>query len=279
MKIDKTGLYVIGPDDAREILSHNYEHNRSVSIPSIEKIKADMEGGKFVWNGEPIIIHKDGTLLDGQHRLRAIEETGVSVPLTVSIVDGDKDAIYRSIDKGYTRTAAQSLNTTSEAAAIAKVMCCIEFSDVSPISALQGKMHGNRQATHAEIAEYFLDNKEEIEAAAKYGKKAAKRICGSGSAYGIGYFMCKRLHGVVADEFFSELINQASENAYASSAAKSLLKKMENGNRDRKRVLGTVLQGFSAFRNKTKVPECFNRGDRQIEMLVKAYRDEYPKED
>ena len=140
-------------------------------------------------------------------------------------------------------------------------------------------MTAKRNATHAEATDYYLSNTTDIEQAARIGKSVSRVIPASTAAYGIAYYICKRLHGFKADEFFSELKDDASSNAYASSTAKSILKQRTAGNIGKREVLGTVLMGFSAFVSETKVPKCFNKGDKYLEIAVEDYRSFYQKED
>ena len=73
-------------DGSREWLGFN-THNRNLRqrqcSASCTSTRPDMEAGNWQWNGESIKFAEDGTLLDGQHRLAAIAESGVTLPVLV----------------------------------------------------------------------------------------------------------------------------------------------------------------------------------------------------
>ena len=77
-----TEIVEMTPRAAREILDRN-TRNRSMRADYVRKLGAAMERGEWSVNGEPIQIAEDGTLLNGQHRLSAVVESGVSVPMLV----------------------------------------------------------------------------------------------------------------------------------------------------------------------------------------------------
>jgi hypothetical protein len=68
----------IGPDKARGLLAAN-SHNRNLREPRVAQLAAVMARGEWEMNGETIKVADDGTLLDGQHRLQAIVESGVEI--------------------------------------------------------------------------------------------------------------------------------------------------------------------------------------------------------
>ena len=57
--------------------------NRSKKLVNLDKLKNDLLHGKFELTHQGIAIAEDGELLDGQHRLVAISETGIAAWLWV----------------------------------------------------------------------------------------------------------------------------------------------------------------------------------------------------
>lgn len=72
----------VTPDIAEEMLARNTA-NRRVRRAKVDKLARDMESGEFTENGASVCVAADGTLLDGQHRLMAIVQSGVGVWLLV----------------------------------------------------------------------------------------------------------------------------------------------------------------------------------------------------
>lgn len=70
------------PDLAGEILRANAQ-NRRKRQSHIRKLSGAMCRGEFVFNGDPVRICVHGDLLDGQHRLEAVIDSGQSVWMLV----------------------------------------------------------------------------------------------------------------------------------------------------------------------------------------------------
>lgn len=101
----------ITPAMAVDMLKKNNK-NRPISNTYVKKFAKDMREGKWMVNGEAIVFSQDGTLLDGQHRLQAIVESGSAV--TMCVVNGISEDAYKTIDIGRKRTAADAIATFDE---------------------------------------------------------------------------------------------------------------------------------------------------------------------
>lgn len=115
-----TQVVELTPALARVILARN-EKNRSVSMLQVDNYRRDIVNGAWAFNGEPLILAKDGRLNDGQHRCMAVVEA--DTPITVVLVIGVDRATRTTVDQGKTRSPGDYLameghsNTTSLAAA------------------------------------------------------------------------------------------------------------------------------------------------------------------
>lgn len=101
----------ITPELATKYLGHN-TRNRNLRARVVLAYAADMANGDWRWNGEGIKFGTDGTLLDGQHRLAAIVQSGTSVPMLV--VRDLPNETQETIDGGVKRTFADVLNLRGE---------------------------------------------------------------------------------------------------------------------------------------------------------------------
>jgi hypothetical protein len=125
----KFSQLVITPQMAKNMLTRN-KNNRNLSMRTVENYAKDMRAGHWQVNGESIKIGKDGSLLDGQHRLSAVIKSGIPVPL-VLIEDIDNDSFF-TIDTGKKRTAGQIAQLSGEkngnrVAAIARMIRLLEL--------------------------------------------------------------------------------------------------------------------------------------------------------
>lgn len=92
----------IGPTEATRLLEGN-KNNRPISDKIVQQYAAEMRAGGWRETGNPINIDVDGSLLNGQHRLWAIIESGVTLRFHV-IYESDPEA-FATFDTGRMRTA------------------------------------------------------------------------------------------------------------------------------------------------------------------------------
>jgi hypothetical protein len=92
-------------------------NNRVPSKSKIRRFQASMKAGKWMITGETVKFSVSGRLLDGQSRLLAIIQAGVTVPLEVR--GGLPDVAQASMDCGELRRGSHTLEMMGEANVIA----------------------------------------------------------------------------------------------------------------------------------------------------------------
>ena len=98
----------IGPKEAAAYLALNRPGNRKLVKRNITWLITEMENGRFEpMNGDTIRFNTRGELIDGQHRLTAIVQTGQTYQCIV--VRGVADEAFPTIDEGITRTVKDYL--------------------------------------------------------------------------------------------------------------------------------------------------------------------------
>lgn len=102
----------IGPEKA-EYLLETMESNRHISQSHVEKYMEDMRQGRWFVTNQGIGIDRNGRLIDGQHRLWAIIETGI--PQKMLMVRGIDPQAFRALDETRKRTFADDLSIVGEA--------------------------------------------------------------------------------------------------------------------------------------------------------------------
>ena len=104
MKIE---LITITPNLASEYLQLN-NSNRKINKMQLDMIVRSINAGKWRLTHQGVAFYKDGTLADGQHRLQAIVNTGVSLLMPVFHgIERDTDTVL-AIDCGRGRTTTDS---------------------------------------------------------------------------------------------------------------------------------------------------------------------------
>lgn len=81
--------------------------NRPISKRNKDELKQDVSAGRYVFNGESIVISDAGTLNDGQHRCQTVLETGV--PIRTVIVFGPKEETRFTVDSGRSKSVSNYL--------------------------------------------------------------------------------------------------------------------------------------------------------------------------
>ena len=99
----------ITPEMAQELLAISKQAGglNRLKRSHIDELVEEMQGGRFILNGQPIIIAKNGKILDGHHRLTAAYESKCSFT-TILITEADENALS-TIDQGSSRNVAETL--------------------------------------------------------------------------------------------------------------------------------------------------------------------------
>lgn len=84
---------------------------KTVDIAIVERIERDIRNGKWVMGNNSIAFLKDGTLIDGHHRLSAIVKAGV--PVQSIVVYGIEDDGKAHIDENRVRTKSARTGLSS----------------------------------------------------------------------------------------------------------------------------------------------------------------------
>lgn len=106
-----TTVETISPATAAAWLEHN-THNRTLDPRTVAVYARDMAAGRWHFTGEAVKWSTGGVLLDGQHRLAAVVESGV--PVKMVVVRGLVPESQDSMDIGRRRTAGDALGLHGE---------------------------------------------------------------------------------------------------------------------------------------------------------------------
>jgi len=97
----------ITPEVAKALLGNN-KNNRNITKGHLALLKSEILNGNWKYNGQPIIISNTGGLLDGQHRLTAVVETGV--PIDTAVIRGVEEDAFVTMDTGKIRGGSDVLS-------------------------------------------------------------------------------------------------------------------------------------------------------------------------
>lgn len=100
---------VIGPQKARNLIESSAQfRNRTLKKWLVSQMAEDMRSGAFQQHYSPILIDTRGFVIDGNHRLHAIVESGCEIEVT--IVSGVPETAFEHVDLGARRSAGDTLD-------------------------------------------------------------------------------------------------------------------------------------------------------------------------
>lgn len=97
---------VVTPEIAEQYLKLNTGNFRPIDSSRVDRYASDMLNGNWEFAGDPIRF-SETILIDGQHRLRAVVKSGVSLAFVV--IRGMSESSALSIDKGKSRSTTDWL--------------------------------------------------------------------------------------------------------------------------------------------------------------------------
>lgn len=188
---------IITPAVAEQMLKANV-HNRDVRKRHVSMLAAAMQRGEWVENGDSIKFSKDGTLLDGQHRLMAVVESGI--PITAPVVRDLEGNAQLTMDTGAKRKFADALklqgetNTNTLAGALA-ILWHYEA------GSLRNKVTAPSYAQLLQLLEKNPDIRESV----KVGQRLGSILRFSPSTLTVAHWVLLQLDTEDAEFFFARL--------------------------------------------------------------------------
>ena len=96
------------PEKAKQILMTKNPNNRHLRASNLKRLTTAIENGDWRVTNQGIAFDDQGNLIDGQHRLAAILQTGKTVPI---LVGSNMDPrIFDCVDTGAGRTAGDAID-------------------------------------------------------------------------------------------------------------------------------------------------------------------------
>jgi hypothetical protein len=111
----------ITPALAKQILARN-KGNRNPSPHCIRTYADTMLRGKWMLTSQGITLSESGNLLDGQNRLHAVVQSGVTIKTPVFILDGHETAMGVPFDRGKTRSVSEVTGIPARSVQIANFL-------------------------------------------------------------------------------------------------------------------------------------------------------------
>jgi hypothetical protein len=105
-------LEAIDPVEAARLLTTNAGSNRPTRRSKVSQLAETMRNQQWRLTGEALKLDRDGNLIDGQHRLKAVIEADMTI--TFHVFTGLARDVYRHLDTGAIRTYTDVLKIDQE---------------------------------------------------------------------------------------------------------------------------------------------------------------------
>lgn len=195
----------VTPKDAVLWLDTKNAHNRPISESTVERYTQEIKAGRWKYNGSSIVFSKEGFLLDGQHRLKAVVAANKSIETL--IVWGVEDAAFDTIDDGNKRSLADVLAIKKEYKP-ALLSAGVRFLWVYATGQIETRDLRRGQIATKPLLEKTLEKNPGLRQSTKYYSMLKARTGGllipAGMAIGLHYLFAL-VEEKKADEFFNVL--------------------------------------------------------------------------
>ena len=172
----------VTPEMAKRWMEKHNHRNRSIRWNRVKLLSEEMKKGRFVNNGDPIRFDTNRELLDGQHRLAAVVESGITLKNQLVVYNLDPK-VMATIDTGAKRSLSDQLKINGIAnsvavASTARICVCIEHDDLGL----------SYNYPDSEFSDFAHAHDSEIQAAISEARRIYATIGGSVSVYAAGLF-------------------------------------------------------------------------------------------
>ncbi|MEM1149392.1 MAG: hypothetical protein AAF526_01795 [Pseudomonadota bacterium] len=186
------------PALARCLLDRNAE-NRPLSKTNLSRLCSDIRSGRWVLNGQTIIVAEDGRLNDGQHRCHAVLETGKAVPTLFSF--GVQRDSRLTVDMGAQRDVGNFLSMQGVPNASAVATVCNYLIQIASRAEIGG---GGMAPTKPEQLVFWRENRDVEDSVALVPTTTAK--IGGRPVLATAHFLIRRKRGEAADHFIRAFV-------------------------------------------------------------------------
>jgi hypothetical protein len=237
------------PDLARYLLTFNHPQNRTPKPSMIVRYARDMANGYWAFTPESLVFSTTPMLEDGQNRLRAVEESGVSVWIMCDF--GWPVDLIERINRGSARTNADALSvngyrSANIAAAAVVVIQKYLATEGTPLRWTQQLL------TASEALEEYRKDPTGWDEAGQWGSRLYAATAGLGpTTWATAFYLVAGRRGIaVASDFFQQVIDETGEPGSAPRRLKShyIRRKLtDTASGDRREPLENIIRAFNAW--------------------------------
>lgn len=241
----------ISPHLAKEWLQRN-THNRNLRQRVVNGYAADMAAGVWVEDGQSIKFAADGALLDGQHRLAAIVQSGVT--LRILVVSGLPNSTQDTMDTGAKRTLGDALKLRGESNYVTLASALLRIYQWQT-GARRSIGHGGNndiRPTHRQLLQ-LLEAHPEIRRSAEIGVRVRNSLPISSGSTALCHWLFNRIDAGDCAFFFARLADgaglQTDDAIYALRRSAELNAKDKSRSTSEFYTVALVIKAWNAYRD------------------------------
>jgi hypothetical protein len=238
---------MLTPTLAAHLLGDNPD-NRQIRPQKLAQLASDIRSGRWVFNGEPLLISANGLLNDGQHRCTAVIETNLAIE--VLIVFGLDRASRVTVDQGVARAAADyltmgSVGNATLVASVGRLLIAYERSEGKNINS-------TALVTNGEILARFSDDENMVKSATFAGTMHthAKKLAPP-SIIGTCHYLMSRVNAAKTEEYLRQVC--VGENIRKSDPAFAVREGLFRDRLKRVEKMHIIFRGWNAVRQGRKL--------------------------
>lgn len=261
----------ITPEVATKMLANNIK-NRNVSRRSVERLVYTLKSGQWRLNGETVKVSDIGRLIDGQHRLTAVQQSGVTCDMLV--VTGIQEDSVDTIDVGRKRTFSDWLslqgeeNTTILSASLYKLSLYKYY--YSKNQFVKCRRGGLKHQTYGDLERLLKNNSGMKHSCAVANRLEAKKMFDT-SVIATTHYLFSLSDSEKADDFFRRLSTGADlrEGSPILTLRNAAIRwKLDNHKPEVYEVMAHLVRGWNAFITKKTISHLrFNPEENFPEIL------------
>lgn len=205
----------ITPAKARILVKpDNNPKNRQYKPVHAAFLAEQMKTGQWKENGQTIVIDKNDKLVDGQHRLNAIIQADMTIPMLVC--RGVESTVMNTIDTGRSRSAADTfcLNGISNYNAVSAITRCLMAWDLETLHAASKGSGWASSVIPSNDVIFKYHNKRKKDYQWAHALCAAGALAGAaGTQAGSALMILSRVHSRAKIEEFVDKIKHGGDYA------------------------------------------------------------------
>lgn len=161
-------------DSSAKFSSMDGFHQRRVRMNTVNMYAKDMEQGRWKFNGDTIRFDKEGRLMDGQHRMKAIIKSGI--PQICLVVRGIDNSVMDTIDNGLKRSLENALQFQAESYENRTAEVVKAKMQLDNMNKCLGQSNANAKLSQTEMVDEYMFNQEMYKKAVHYAKEVNKSV-------------------------------------------------------------------------------------------------------